>query len=123
MLVILNSNEFLKYHLNFRQVEEENESLGQQFRQEMLQRFQQVDKDVGNYTQELVGFCSSLKDQMNSLNQQSKNTDAKIKHISKNLVQQEISISEKLTETTNSSVSHLKRLLGFGFGIFQLVET
>ncbi|OXU30307.1 hypothetical protein TSAR_015423 [Trichomalopsis sarcophagae] len=87
-----------------KKVEEENESLGQQFRQEMLHRFQHVEEHVGNYTQELDNFCSALKDQISSAaTHQSTGIDTAIKHISNDLVNKEIAISENLTENTNNT--------------------
>lgn len=72
----------------------------------MLQRFRLVEQDVGNYTQELVNFCSSLKDQINlRAEKQNKDTDATIKCISEDLLQKETAISEKLEEGANNSVS------------------
>lgn len=72
----------------------------------MLQRFQHIEEDVGNYSQELVNFCSVLKDQINSAAiHQSNGIDTAIKLISKDLVNKEIAISENLTETANHTVS------------------
>lgn len=92
---------------SFSKVEEENESLGQQFRQEMLHRFQHVEENVGNYSQELGSFCSTLKDQISSAaTHQSTGIDTAIKHISKDLVNKEIALSENLTENANNAVSY-----------------
>lgn len=89
-------------------MEEENESLGQQFRQEMLKKFQHMDENLKTYTKELLDFHSSLKDKINSVAaHQSQATDTSIKQISQDLVQQEITISEKLVNTANSNVSIL----------------
>jgi hypothetical protein len=72
----------------------------------MSHRFQNIQGDLGNYTEELVKFCSSLKNQLNIITEhQSKGTDITIKHISMDLVQQEAEISKNLTDKANNCVS------------------
>ncbi|XP_011504063.1 PREDICTED: bipolar kinesin KRP-130 [Ceratosolen solmsi marchali] len=86
-----------------KQIEEENEYLGKKFKQEMFHSFKHIQGDLENYTQELVKFCFSLKDQMNSVIAcQNNGTDTAIKHISVDLIQQEVEISKKLTEQANN---------------------
>lgn len=47
-----------------KKVEEENESVSQQFQSKIKNRFQDMEKDLSIYTHELVQFCMSLKNQI-----------------------------------------------------------
>ena len=90
----------------FRKVEEENESLGEQFKQEMMYRFKSMQDDLGNHTKELHDFCESLKNQIHyTAMQQSNAIDSSVNLISNDLMQQEKDISEKLTKNISNAVS------------------
>ena len=63
-----------RYYLNinyldllFRRVEEENENLGEQFRENIGKRFENLEQDLSFYAQELVQFHLSMKDQIGKL--------------------------------------------------------
>ena len=80
----------------------------------MSDNFQCMKEDLDNCTQERVTFCTSLIDQTNTfVLQQNTATDKTINHISKDLVQLVISISEKLAENTNKNVSFSMHILYF----------
>ena len=71
----------------------------------MSQHFQNLEQNVANHTQELMNFCMQFKDHMTSIAlDQDKSIDATVNHVSKELLQQEVTISNELTESTNKTV-------------------
>ncbi|XP_014205799.1 kinesin-like protein Klp61F isoform X2 [Copidosoma floridanum] len=85
-------------------VETENETVSEQFRNEMLKRFQNVEENLGCYKDHVLDYCSSLQEQVSSvIDYQKERTEVTLKHISVDLVKQEIEISKKLEETASTS--------------------
>lgn len=54
---------YIKIHLTCvcRQLEQENEHLGHQFRCNIAKQFQEVENNVSFYTEELQQFCAYMK--------------------------------------------------------------
>ncbi|XP_012285273.1 kinesin-like protein Klp61F [Orussus abietinus] len=87
-----------------KQVEEENENLGHQFKEHITQRFVNIEKDLSVYTQDLVQFFLSMKDKIGaSMDTQINGIDTVIRHASSDLVNQESAISNNLVRNVNKS--------------------
>lgn len=52
----------LIFNFVHRQLEQENEHISHQFRSNITKQFQNVENNVAVYTQEFIGFCTSVKD-------------------------------------------------------------
>ncbi|XP_043277605.1 kinesin-like protein Klp61F isoform X2 [Venturia canescens] len=94
-----------------KRVEEENENLGQQFRKNISDSFENIEQDLSIYTRDLVQFCLSMKDQLHAqVAANSRGIDSTIE-LSKNLVKEERSIAEDLESRVNESYDEYKKLI------------
>ncbi|XP_011311260.1 bipolar kinesin KRP-130 [Fopius arisanus] len=84
-------------------VEQENEHLGEKFRLNIERQFEEANEQLSNYTQELIQFSLSTKDEINSLTStNSKEIQKAIKLISGELLQGEQRVITKLEGGINN---------------------
>ncbi|KAK2581733.1 hypothetical protein KPH14_002216 [Odynerus spinipes] len=105
-----------------KKVEEENESLSQQFKTNIKHRFQDIENDLSIYTHELVQFCMALKTQIEgATNEGLTSTKLTTKKLGENIdnsfssygewLQKELEVAFHLTEDERSRLNELSTTL------------
>ncbi|XP_072752468.1 kinesin-like protein Klp61F isoform X2 [Anoplolepis gracilipes] len=95
-----------------RQLEQENEHLGHQFRCNMAKQFQDMENNIALYSQNFLQFCTSMKSEIDSqVKLFKKDIDSLIHHVSNDIINKEQSIVDEFTKNTNISYIHYQQWL------------
>ncbi|KAG7202940.1 hypothetical protein KM043_010081 [Ampulex compressa] len=85
------------------QVEQKNETLVDQFRSDITQRFLDIENNLQVYTEELKDFCTSMKARVDTnIVTQDKTTDTSINQISRDLSSQHLTATEHMAQNVNN---------------------
>ncbi|XP_072756938.1 kinesin-like protein Klp61F isoform X1 [Anoplolepis gracilipes] len=95
-----------------RQLEQENEHLGHQFRYNMAKQFQDMENNIALYSQNFLQFCTSMKSEIDSqVKLFKKDIDSLIHHMSNDIINKEQSIVDEFTKNINISYTHYQQWL------------
>ncbi|XP_011875428.1 PREDICTED: bipolar kinesin KRP-130 [Vollenhovia emeryi] len=95
-----------------RQLEQENEHISHQFRNNIAKQIQNVENNVADYTQEFIEFCTSTNNNINSqMELFKKDIDSMICHMSNDIINKEKVAIDKFTENINNSYKHYHQWL------------
>ncbi|XP_011640867.1 kinesin-like protein Klp61F [Pogonomyrmex barbatus] len=90
-----------------RQLEQENEHISHQFRSNIAKQFQDVENDITVHTQKFMGFCTLMKNNVESqMELFKKDIDSIICHISNDIVNKEKTAIEEFTRNINDSYKY-----------------
>ncbi|CAL1688462.1 unnamed protein product [Lasius platythorax] len=95
-----------------RQLEQENEHLGHQFRCNIAKQFQDMENNVTVYSQNFLQFATSMKDKIDSqVKLFKKDIDLLIHHMSNDIVNKEQLEVDDFTKNINNSYAHYQQWL------------
>ncbi|XP_025994445.1 kinesin-like protein Klp61F [Solenopsis invicta] len=95
-----------------RRLEQENEHISHQFRSNITKQFQDVENNVAAYTQKFIGFCTSMKNDIDlQMELLKKDIGSIICHMSNDIVNKEKLAIDEFTENINNSYKYYHQWL------------
>ncbi|XP_012540169.1 kinesin-like protein Klp61F [Monomorium pharaonis] len=95
-----------------RRLEQENEHISHQFRSNITKQFQDVENNVAAYTRKFMGFCTSMKNGIDSqMELFKKDIDSIICHMSSDIIDKEKLAIDEFTKNINNSYKYYHQWL------------